>query len=305
MNLKRTLNKPYYICRPTQLTRRLLRRFHEPRGTDWETVRLPWGLDIDIRPAEAIGSSIARTGVYEPPVSETIWRLLGPGELAIDVGANIGYMTSLMASRVGASGRVLAFEPHPELFRRLTENANRWTQNPATGRIKLHNLGVSERVGVGSLYTTAAFDLNLGTATMRQPEESSDVTQVRTFPVGLTRLDAALSDDDRVGVLKVDVEGHELGVLLGAIDLLRRGRIRDILVEEHDPLPTPVSELLESHGFQLFGLEQRFTGVALSHAPGDRAPSLWEAPTYLATNQPARALAIMTRRGWHALRSRP
>ena len=47
---------------------------------------------------------------------EAIWRLLDEGELALDVGANIGYMTSLMAARLGKNGRVIAFEPHPVLF---------------------------------------------------------------------------------------------------------------------------------------------------------------------------------------------
>ena len=58
-------------------------------------------------------------------VSEALWRLLDPGALALDVGANIGFMTNLMAWRSGPCGRVLAFEPHPEVFRSLAENVER------------------------------------------------------------------------------------------------------------------------------------------------------------------------------------
>jgi FkbM family methyltransferase len=305
MKLWRALNKPYYVFRPTQLARRLLRTIREPSPTGWETVRLPWGSDIDIRPSEAIGSSIARTGVFELTVSETIWRLLDRGELAVDVGANVGYMTSLMAARVGPSGRVLAFEPHPELFRRLTDNARGWAQAPATGQIAAHNLALSNRIGTSSLYTKADFDLNMGTATMQEPEGSSAGRSTSALPVELIRLDILLGESERVGVLKVDVEGHELSVFLGASELLSDGRIRDILFEAHEPLPTPASELLESYGYRLYGLDQRFAGVSLSSSASNRSFPLWDAPTYLATNQPARALDLMARRGWAVLRSRP
>jgi FkbM family methyltransferase len=48
-----------------------------------------------------------------------------PGR-AVDVGANIGYMTSLMAHKVGLSGKVIAFEPHPAIYKRLVNNVQDW-----------------------------------------------------------------------------------------------------------------------------------------------------------------------------------
>src|SRR4051812_45060416 len=96
MRLSHALNKPHYVFRPTQLGRRFAGVFRR-RTSGPQVVRLPWGLDLNVLPDEAIGASIARTGVFELHVSETIWRLLDRGELAVDVGANIGYMTSLMA----------------------------------------------------------------------------------------------------------------------------------------------------------------------------------------------------------------
>ena len=59
-----------------------------------------------IRPADDVGRAIWRLGVYDLPVTELIWRLLDPGDSAFDVGANLVYMTGVMAARVGAQGQV-------------------------------------------------------------------------------------------------------------------------------------------------------------------------------------------------------
>src|ERR687886_1998553 len=107
LKLPLQLDKPEYFFRPTQLIQRLRQHLiHKTPSGEFEKIRLPWGVDIRVRPTETIGSSICRLGVYDLTVSEVIWRLLEPGEQAVDVGANIGYMTSLMAARVGKTGNV-------------------------------------------------------------------------------------------------------------------------------------------------------------------------------------------------------
>ena len=117
------LNKPEYIVRPQQMMKRVLSSvLPKPRTVE---VMLPWGLRILVRPAEDIGAAIWRLGVYYLPLSEVIWRLLDPGEVAVDCGANVGYVTSLMAARVGPKGRVLSFEPHPKIFAELAANTHR------------------------------------------------------------------------------------------------------------------------------------------------------------------------------------
>ena len=49
------------------------------------------------------------TGIYDLIVTEILWRLINKGEIAVDVGANIGYMTSLMAAKVASSGKVYSY----------------------------------------------------------------------------------------------------------------------------------------------------------------------------------------------------
>jgi hypothetical protein len=122
--------------------------------------------------------------------------------------------------------------------------------------------------------------------------------------VPLERLDDRLPDGNRAGLVKIDVEGHELSVLRGARRALAQRRIRDVVFEENETLPTPVTRLLESAGYTIFGLDQRFFGPRLVSPDAPRARPLWEAPTFLATLDPERAQNRMRRRGWTVLRSR-
>jgi FkbM family methyltransferase len=87
-----------------------------------------------------------RTGVYDLVLSEAIYRLLDPGELAVDAGASIGYTVSIMATRLRPSGHVLAFEPNPRAFALLEANVARWPQEPIAA-VVLHQVALSDHSG--------------------------------------------------------------------------------------------------------------------------------------------------------------
>lgn len=67
-------------------------------------MKLPWGSEIRVNIGEGIGNTIWRTGVDDLPVLECLWRLTDPGDRCVDVGANIGLMTNVMAFRAGSEG---------------------------------------------------------------------------------------------------------------------------------------------------------------------------------------------------------
>ena len=112
--------KPEYIFQPKVLWRRLLplRRLPEKEFIDY---RLPWGMSIRLPAQEIQSAKMWRFGIYDLTVTEALWRLADPGETAIDIGANAGYMTSVLIARVSPKegGQVYAFEPHPEVFKEL------------------------------------------------------------------------------------------------------------------------------------------------------------------------------------------
>lgn len=278
--------KPTYVWRPDTLARRYVRAL---RGSSEPVVTLPWGARLQVNREDEIGSGIARRSVHELAVTEAIWRLTEPDDLALDVGANVGYFTALLAAR---ARRVIAFEPHPRTVDRLRANTRRWSNCS----IIVHESAVSDVTGVARLVEPFDFAHKSGTPHMAG---ESPVDGHRSYEVKTTRLDELLGDES-VGVLKLDAEGHELAVLEGALEALGQRRIRDILFESHDALPTSVSERLVRCGYEIFAINQRFRGAEL--APPELREWDWDAPMYLATLNPARASARVRPDGWRSLR---
>jgi FkbM family methyltransferase len=281
------LNKPYYLFRPGQLLRRFRRRSVAGR----ESVQLPWGLPITVDTAQPIGAALMRSGVYDLCVCEAVYRLADPGEIAIDVGANIGVMSSVVAVKLGSSGKVLAFEPHPTTFDELLANADRWNAAGWVAPVEATRVAISDHEGHGTLVDEDAGDL--GRASLATSGGNGG------WDARLQRLDGLIAGE--VGVLKLDVEGHEASALKGAESLVKARKIRDIVFEEHQPPPTPATEFLERNGYTVFGLEQRLLGIRLTDSRTIAGRDAYFAPSYLATLDPERARARLRRRGWLVL----
>jgi len=152
-------------------------------------------------------------GEYEPAETAVMRALVRPGDRVIDLGANFGWYTTLLALLVGPTGRVHAFEPCP----------------PALGdlRTNLHLSGLTERVEV---YASAAgraagqttIHLFSGLPQGHASESSLGRTDYVAFPAPVVMLDDALPDVGSEGYafLKCDVEGAEMAAFVGASRLL-------------------------------------------------------------------------------------
>lgn len=286
--------KPEYLFRPSQLVRRVLR---SGRCRDARLVQvLPWGLPLEISSSDEIGLAIWRLGVYEIGLCEVAWRLLAPGETACDVGANIGYVTSLLAARAGSSGRVLAFEPHPGLHQALIQQLARWKERPVAP-VELHALALSDHPGTAWLAESPDFDRNCGTSHLGDRENAD----AAGYEVATSTIDLVTRDLGPIGLAKVDVEGHELSVFQGGRTTLASGRLRDLIFEEHHGFPSPPSRFLLDLGFTIFRIDQDFLGPRLA-PPETPASSHWRPPNFLATRDPERATRLTSPRGWRVLR---
>ena len=210
------LSKPQYVFRPSQLVRRALLR----RGRPEPIVQTPWGCPMMVARSDVLGAGIARMGVHEMAVSETMWRLAAGDQLAVDVGANIGYFTGLLACR---AAQVIAFEPNPRLHRFVKANIAAW--GVVGERVELDLRAVSDHEGTAVLHLPAAYAANFGVATLEASEETE------SFEVATVRLDDVIAGR-AVGLLKIDVEGHEMTAFEGARESLAAGLIRDIVFED-------------------------------------------------------------------------
>jgi FkbM family methyltransferase len=300
--------RPEYLFRPSQIWQRVQQKLH-PQVGDFDQVMLPWGLPLRVRSFDFIGLHIRWFGVFDLCVSEVIWRLLDPGDTAIDVGANLGYITSLMAARTGKTGKVLAIEPHPELYQELLTNLHNWQQMGCTN-VHAENLAMGDHTGTAILRIPADFYYNRGLASLEPsaatPSQNAPANDRshddRSYTVQLRPLDDLINTLTvaQVGVLKVDVEGHELAVLKGAQHLISQHRVRDIVFEDFGQYPTPVTQLLEDQGYRLFYLSKSFWGLCVGAIQNNPLTStvLPEGPSYLATTDPDRALNRLKHWGW-------
>src|ERR1700677_1489248 len=111
------LSRPEYLLRPQNILRRVvLRPFLKRRQV---TVKLAFGKRITVQEGEFIGNNIINTLCHDPALGECLWRLVSEGDVCVDVGANIGYTTLVMAHRCGDRGKCISFEADPALHKRL------------------------------------------------------------------------------------------------------------------------------------------------------------------------------------------
>ncbi len=182
-------------------------------------------------------------GLFEPSETDLVADLLGPGDTFIDVGAHIGWFSTLASTIVHPSGHVIACEPYPTNAAALRENL---TLNGAT------NVQVAE-MALGS---------EIGVLCLAMAGDSGDVTALDwarkgRVEVAMTTLDEIAADTASVKLLKMDVEGWEAHVLKGGSKTL--ARTGNVMIEINRPAlkeasasPDEIFDLLRQAGFNNF-----------------------------------------------------
>lgn len=180
-------------------------------------IRTRDGLLFLADPATLLGWKLLFFGGYEGEVRELFRAILPPGGTAVDVGANVGWHTLLMAKLVGREGAVVAFEPHPGLQRQLAFSMamNR------LDNVRVQGCALSDRAGRGGFYCPDADGLGAGTGHLLGSAPGAEAIDVpvdlldNVWPtLGLQRLD----------LIKIDIEGWELPALRGARATIARFR---------------------------------------------------------------------------------
>ncbi len=184
----------------------------------------PFGLTFTGPGADCITRHIYRIGAHEPHITRYLIDhvRVGPGEIALDVGANIGWYSVLLDRLSVPGARIFAFEPDPESFRLLRSNL----EVNGTTRVTALNVALGDTPGRAVLHRYRG--TNNGRHTLLEGNTSGG-----TVEVGVDTL-KGFWDSKQLGAsplrfLKIDVEGFECLVLRGAGDLL--GRCQCMLLE--------------------------------------------------------------------------
>jgi FkbM family methyltransferase len=157
-------------------------------------------------------------------------RYLRPGQVFVDIGANCGYWSAYALARVGRAGAVHAFEPVPHYFafvRRLAE------LNP-DHRVFANNVACGAQAGRCAMAVVPPrpenfdnYDTNIGSSSLAPGFLDHDMDLTEAIDVDVIRFDdymrAKTIDPDRIGLIKIDVEGYEAAVFDGMQELLSKG----------------------------------------------------------------------------------
>jgi FkbM family methyltransferase len=173
-------------------------------------------------------------GEFDPGFVRLLRHQLARGDVVVDVGANIGLFTIEMARQVGKTGLVHAFESNPEVHELLQDNVylNRVAGHLA-GEVRCRAVAVGSTSGSAIV---RARTTHRGVGSLTTPDGGPAPGGADEIEVPVVSLDAELAGLVEIKLVKIDVEGSELAVLLGMDRLLRERRVRMIdleLIDRH------------------------------------------------------------------------
>jgi len=189
---------------------------------------------------------------FEPKLTEVFKRILRPGDVVVDIGANIGYFTLLASGLVGELGRVYAFEPAPDNFALLNKNL---TAN-ASKNVYAIQKALSSHKGSGKLLLEAK---NWGSH--RIVETVADGQSVEVEMISMDEF--FTNGNQRVDAIKMDAEGSEIRILHGASGLLRNNPDLALFSELHPKVlraaghcPNQYLRMLVDQGFVMYAIDE-------------------------------------------------
>ena len=182
--------------------------------------------------------------VIEP--REALFSLIKPGDVVIDVGANIGEVTLGASARVGREGSVYSFEANPLVFEKL----RRHIALNGVSNVNEYNMGLSDQAALVHFYSPEG---NRGGGRVAASGDAPGGAAVN-----LIALDEFWTADKiRLDLIKVDVEGHEHKVLRGAEKTLRRHHpklfveLNDANLRKYQSSASELLQFLENLGYKM------------------------------------------------------
>jgi FkbM family methyltransferase len=202
----------------------------------------------------------------EPQVEDALLAILRPGDVFYDIGANVGWYSMLAARAVGSSGKVVAFEPS-------VSNAALLQQNVAVNglaNVTAIPAAVTDRDGWATFLDNGSLEGRLDkddddAQAARRAARGRKSHGTRPVPVPVLALDTWIAETGQAppSVVKIDVEGAEIGALRGMGETLRSAG-PTLIIELH-ATRTAVADLLDEAGYDHRPIEQ---DVPTREAPG-------------------------------------
>jgi FkbM family methyltransferase len=167
---------------------------------------------IDVDGLEMTGSTIGhvahlrawKEGREEGHMASLFKAAVAPGDVVLDIGGYLGYFTLLAARGAGPEGRVIVVEANPQSQELLQRNIER---NGFADRIAIHRTAVAGAPGTATFYSDASDGSQSG---LTRPDDVAG-----TYQVPVATIDSLLEGEPPLDVIKIDIEGGEVGALAG------------------------------------------------------------------------------------------
>ena len=229
-----------------------------------DSTRLVWarvaGGEVLAPLDDYVGRAAFYAGELDRKIAWICQRLVRPGDTVLDIGANIGMVTVLLADLVGAQGRVESFEPNPRMcgLIRAAVTHNGFAQ------VRLH------QVALGPVSDTMALripHINAGSASLVRSFNDAECDTVSVpvrplselLPVGSMKV---------IRLLKIDVEGFEAQVFAGARPLFETTPPQAVLFELNERssaklIDEPAVQFLAGYGYRFFSIPRNLVQMRL------------------------------------------
>ena len=221
----------------------------KPAGTVMVTVE-GHKMFIDTRDS-GVAFRLLSLQTYEPKLTEAFKQMVKPGDVVVDIGANIGYFTLLASRLVGERGRVYAFEPAPQNFALLSKNL---TAN-GSRNVRAFQRAVSSSRGSGKLLVQGE---NWGSYRI-----VDSIADGQSVEVEIISMDEFFENGhQKVNVVKMDAEGSEVRILQGSSRVLKNNPDLVLFSELNPKLlmaaghcPKEHLRTLLAHGFAIYAID--------------------------------------------------
>jgi FkbM family methyltransferase len=195
-------------------------------------------------------------GTYEPDLQEAIRELIRPGWVVYDIGANVGYITLMLACKTAEDGRVLAFEPLPENVERLKENI---ALNNMNAWVTVIAAAVVDSPGTVRFWVGPSDDMGKADGSAGR----NNVPYYRSMEVQGVSLDGLIYQDHYPipQAIKMDIEGGEVLALRGMEQTLRQARPIVLLELHGEESARQAWQVFQESGYRLHRMEKAFPQV--------------------------------------------
>ncbi len=210
--LETLLRKAIFNKSPDSIIAKLAPNHYQYKPNTWRRFKRD-GITVDVDISDYIGHYFY-FGFFDESL-HSLKKLVDKGDVILDVGANIGITTLYLADKTGETGKVYSFEPDAYNYKQLKKNISL----NSFRNVEAYNIGLGHESGSFKLFVVNTGNRGRNTILNEKEIAGKDFCHIK-----IGKLDVWVTEQkiSRLNLIKIDVEGFEYNVLLGAENSIKK-----------------------------------------------------------------------------------